>query len=66
MVEILQDLIGLTYEVDVVEQEILRLAGTNDVRIYSNQMMVTTDFIETRLNVIYDHKTKEILSVTYG
>ncbi len=66
MVETVQDLVGLTYEVDVDEQEILRLAGTDNVRIYSNQMGVTMDFVATRLNIIYDHETKEILSVDYG
>ena len=66
MVETLQDLVGLTYDTDIDQQEILRLAETENVRIYSTQMMVTADFKPKRLNVIYDHTTKKIQTVDYG
>ena len=66
MVETLQDLVGLTYEADVNDDDIEKLAGTDNLRIYSNQMIVDCQHDMTRLNVIYDHETKEILTVDYG
>ena len=66
MIETLQDLVGLTYEVDVDDDDIEKLAGTDNLRIYSNQMIVDCQHDMTRLNVRYDHETKEILTVDYG
>lgn len=66
MVETLQDLVGLTFEVDVDIADISELAKTDNLRIYSNQMIVDCQHDMTRLNVIYDAKTKVILTVDYG
>lgn len=61
-----ETLIGLIFNTDVDTNDIIEAVGTDFVRIYSTEMGVTMDYVEERVNVVYDVETKVILSVDNG
>lgn len=66
MVQLLHDTVGMLFETEVTEEMINDLASSNNVRIFSNEMVITMDYYSDRVNVIYDEKTKRILEVYNG
>jgi len=60
------DLVGMKFGDDITEDEIKDFLKTDNVRIYSTDMAVTSDYVESRINVCYDEQTLKIIDVVNG